>query len=274
MANCSGCGRKLSKPRQEARKRACFLCEVASRRERKRKGHDWAVESEDFTASDYWDLFRAQDGRCAVFSCRAQGKARYLAVEHDHLCEMGHDPKKWCRACVRGLVCSMHNEWIGRAGDNPDVFDSLASFLRNPPAREVLMDKMIVGTDIETIGTLGRDYRIPPKRARRMLDLARGVGPSPTAVPNGTIIIRYVRIPRTTKELYEIIESAPRIDSRLALKRLMDEYRLSERKAKSLLNTAWERGKHKATTPAGIVRIEYHGRGAGKSYVYSLEGDS
>lgn len=81
---------------------------------------------------DYEALYAAQGGRCAIHGCRAAGGTRRLAVEHDHKLEG--------RESVRGLVCAVHNEWIGRAGDDPEVFDSLAEYLRNPPARRVLTD--------------------------------------------------------------------------------------------------------------------------------------
>lgn len=271
--NCARCRKPLSKARLEKRKRKCYRCEVAVRRESKQKTHDRNIESEDFTAADYWLLYEMQGGHCAVHTCRAQGKSKYLAVEHDHKCEMGHEPSKWCRVCVRGLTCSMHNEWIGRTGDDPEIFDSLANYLRNPPARETLMGRMIVGTYDETVTALHLRYGIAPKRGRKMLDLARGVGPSPRAVPRGTITIRYIRIPRTSKALYEIIETAPRIDSALALKQLMDEYRLTERRAKSILNGVWQNGKRRVTTPEGIIRVDYHGR-AGDVYLFSIEGDN
>lgn len=272
--NCTACGRKLSKPRLEASKRKCYRCEVAAKRGSKQKAHDRLVESEDFTSVDYWLIYEKQEGHCAIYTCRATGKTKYLAVEHDHSCQMGHDPKRWCRVCVRGLTCSVHNEWIGRAGDNPEVFDSLAHYLRNPPATEVLMANMIVGSYQETIATLVRQYRIKPTRAGKMLDMARGVGPSPTAAPNGTtIIIKYIRVPRTDKELYEIIETATRIDSQLALKQLMDEYHFSTARAKTALNSAWEKGKRRISTADGTIHITYHGRGTGKSHMFSIECD-
>jgi hypothetical protein len=271
--NCSRCGRKLSKPRILANKRKCYLCEVAVRREQKQRAHDRNIESADFTSADYWLLYESQGGTCAILTCRAKGKSKHLAVEHDHSCEMGHDKNRWCRACVRGLTCSQHNEWIGRTGDNPEIFDSLADYLRNPPAREILMGRMIVGNAEETIGTLASEYNIPFKRGRRMIDLARGVGPSPTAVPGSTIVIRYIRIPRSGKQLYEIIETAPRIGKELALKKLMTEYGLSERRAKTTLVSVWDKGKRRVQTPKGIIRVDYHGR-AGEEYLFSIESDN
>lgn len=79
---------------------------------------------------DYDALLAAQGGTCAIYGCRAAGGTRRLAVEHDHKLEG--------RESVRGLMCADHNTWIGRAGDDPKVFDALATYLRFPPARRVL----------------------------------------------------------------------------------------------------------------------------------------
>jgi hypothetical protein len=72
-------------------------------------------------------LYDAQGGRCAIWGCRATGKARRLAVDHDHT-----------TGEVRGLLCSIHNRLLGQERDQPEAFDSLAEYLRNPPARRVL----------------------------------------------------------------------------------------------------------------------------------------
>lgn len=86
----------------------------------------------------YARLYEAQGGTCAIHRCRAAGGgARRLAVDHDHTCCAGPET---CGNCTRGLLCQIHNEWIGRAGDDPAVFDSIAEYLRNPPARRVLTD--------------------------------------------------------------------------------------------------------------------------------------
>lgn len=128
-----GCSNTVRKVRGKYPK-YCAAC----RTDQKRRAHDGRVESVDFTGSDYWRLYEAQDGHCAIKGCRANGRTRFLSVEHDHKCTRGHDPKVWCRYCVRGLTCGMHNGWLGKAADDPEVFDSLADYLRNPPARKVL----------------------------------------------------------------------------------------------------------------------------------------
>ena len=262
---CRRCGRKLTKKQLDARKRNCYLCQFAIRREQKTKAHDRGIESEDFTREDYWTLYHEQGGRCAIFECRATGKSKHLAVEHDHHCEMGHDPKRWCRSCVRGLVCSMHNEWIGRSGDNPKVFDSLADYLREPPARKALMNNQ---QDIgATMDMLVRKYDILAKNAVRILDLSRGVGPSPHKVTGGTVTVRYTR-ERKGPGMYEILESVEpsepggfRTTGQLALTRLTGEFGMSEAKARNALNVAWEFGDKAERLADGYVRILYHGIG-------------
>lgn len=80
---------------------------------------------------DYERQREAQGGFCAILGCKARGISRALAVEHNH--ETGE---------VRGLTCAVHNEMIGRAGDDPAVFIALALYLIDPPARKVL--RMVV----------------------------------------------------------------------------------------------------------------------------------
>lgn len=268
---CTGCGRKLSKVRLRDGKPDCYPCECRKKREAKQKGHDRRVESEDFTAADYRLLYEAQGGRCAIEYCRATGRAKHLAVEHDHKCDRGHDPRRWCRACVRGLTCGMHNEWIGRAGDNPEVFDALALYLREPPARKLLMDNVYTGNMEQTLFTLHDQFKVTWKIARKTVDLARGVGPSPLHLGDVTIITRYLREPRGAHGLFEITESAPWLDSIEALRVLRADYGLSEKMGKSLLNAAWDTGKRRKTTPKGDVRIVYRGRGVGETYMFTIE---
>jgi hypothetical protein len=84
---------------------------------------------------DYRKLYESQDGRCAIKNCRARGVRVRLAVDHDH--KLGFRNRK----AVRGLLCKRHNRMIGQAGDDPEVFDSIAAYLRHPPAWEVLKDE-------------------------------------------------------------------------------------------------------------------------------------
>lgn len=73
------------------------------------------------TPGQYDWLLSEQEGLC--YFCgfeetvihHASGKVMRLAVEHDHMCKEGHDPKKGCLACIRGLACYNCNIFIQRA---------------------------------------------------------------------------------------------------------------------------------------------------------------
>lgn len=86
------------------------------------------------TSEQYWALYEAQGGRCAICAW-ATGKTKRLAVDHDH--ELAkthdHDPDKACPACVRGLLCGPCNQMIGRLGN--ESFVRAIEYRLDPPAR-------------------------------------------------------------------------------------------------------------------------------------------
>lgn len=105
------------------------LC-VTHHRQRKKKlsARNHARRTENtfgLTVQEYQALYVAQGGRCAV--CRvATGRARRLAVDHDH--ETG---------IIRGLCCSQCNYvLLGRFG--PDAMRRALEYLENPPAVAVI----------------------------------------------------------------------------------------------------------------------------------------
>lgn len=65
------------------------------------------------TPEVYEALYRAQNGACYI--CRRPGISKQLAVDHDHSCCPG--PKS-CGRCVRGLLCSPCNRYLGYIRDN------------------------------------------------------------------------------------------------------------------------------------------------------------
>lgn len=75
---------------------------------------------------EYERLYALQGGRCAILNCRATGKSKKLAVDHDH--KTGKP---------RGLLCSNHNREIGANWDDPAVFRSIADYLESPPAQRL-----------------------------------------------------------------------------------------------------------------------------------------
>lgn len=95
---------------------------------RKAASHDRMVQKVyGLQPGEYELLYLGQGGRCAIVGCRATGKVKRLAVDHDH--QTGE---------VRGLLCGPHNQVIGYNRDNPEAFRSLADYLESPPARSIL----------------------------------------------------------------------------------------------------------------------------------------
>jgi hypothetical protein len=88
----------------------------------------------------YEALRAVQGGLCAGCGPRSgrNGSTKRLAVDHDHRCAAGHDPKRGCPQCVRGLLCSTCNQVIGAFRDDPLTLLRLANYLLNPPGRGVL----------------------------------------------------------------------------------------------------------------------------------------
>lgn len=79
---------------------------------------------------EYDKLFRFQDGRCAI--CRKKPAGRRLAVDHDHAIER----TEGVRRSIRGLLCTMCNDYLGHIGDDPTVGNRLTGYLTSAPAKE------------------------------------------------------------------------------------------------------------------------------------------
>lgn len=95
--------------------------------------HAWRVKTfYGITVEDYWAIYNFQGGRCAI-CVKATGRTKRLAVDHFHGCTAGHDPKKGCQLCVRGLLCSRCNRYLGLLMDDPAAFRRAARYLEEPP---------------------------------------------------------------------------------------------------------------------------------------------
>jgi hypothetical protein len=131
---CKRCKHPLSDARVKANKRTCTPCERLIKQEQSAAAHEKRVcEQYGLRPGEYDKLYKAQNGHCAIKGCKARGVYIRLAVEHNH--KLG-----FTRVAIRGLVCKSHNKWIAWAGDDPEVFDSIAGYLRDPPAQHVLND--------------------------------------------------------------------------------------------------------------------------------------
>jgi hypothetical protein len=93
------------------------------------------------TPEQYAAIYIAQGGVCYVCR-RATGESKRLAVEHDHYLARFHDHPvdEGCPKCIRGLACGPCNrDVLGRLGGQPETYERIATALRNPPARKVLL---------------------------------------------------------------------------------------------------------------------------------------
>lgn len=138
---CSDCPRKKG-PNQRDLKR-CATCQRAANRRAKDSRHGSHIRATyGIDAETYAALLAFQSGRCAICS-RATGRTKRLAVDHDHRCDAGHDPKVGCPVCVRGLLCSICNEYLGRIRDDPEVGGRLQRYLLAPPFRALAMSRLL-----------------------------------------------------------------------------------------------------------------------------------
>ncbi len=63
-------------------------------------------------------------------------------MDHDHAKQAAGVP---VRECVRGILCSTCNRYLGHIGDDPAVGIRLAMYLIDPPAPKVLRDLAVGG---------------------------------------------------------------------------------------------------------------------------------
>lgn len=105
---------------------------LAARREAKWERHIW--ETYRLTAEDYWRIYEAQGGCCALCR-RGKGLRKRLSVDHDHAC---CKTTPTCGRCTRGLLDTACNKLLGHFRDSADTFYRAADYLQNPPAREIL----------------------------------------------------------------------------------------------------------------------------------------
>lgn len=132
-----GIKRSRSAPYGGPRTPRCATHWKALVRQRKSNAHSRRIEKGfGITSDQYWKIYEAQGGTCAICQ-RATGKAKRLAVDHEHHregCE--HPPEQGCPKCVRALLCSPCNVAIGRLGIA--ALYRAIEVLVNPPARKVL----------------------------------------------------------------------------------------------------------------------------------------
>lgn len=70
------------------------------------------------TLDDYEKMLKDQGGVCVI--CRRYPEERDLCVDHDH-----------ATGLVRGLLCDLCNRMLGQSGDNAELLEAGAKYLRS-----------------------------------------------------------------------------------------------------------------------------------------------
>lgn len=97
----------------------------------KERAHEKHVQrTYNLNEGDYARLYESQQGLCAICGPTTghSGKSRRLVVDHDH--KTGE---------VRGLLCQICNDILGRWRDDSSCFTRGLEYLNTPPSREVLV---------------------------------------------------------------------------------------------------------------------------------------
>lgn len=83
------------------------------------------------TQEDWWELWRAQGGCCAICG----SKTKRLQVDHTHKADHRVLKRAWSRkGAIRGLVCFHCNTALQRFNDNPWLMRQAAGYIDAPPA--------------------------------------------------------------------------------------------------------------------------------------------
>lgn len=135
---CKGCGsgtRKLTAPGPR-----CATCHrdrrTASQLARRLSyvARQYGLTPEQYQA--LVDHCRKNDKGQAL--CMMCNRVRARAVDHDHSCCSG---KTSCGKCVRGLLCTRCNVFLGHSRDDVAVAHNMVDYLTNPPALTILKEK-------------------------------------------------------------------------------------------------------------------------------------
>lgn len=63
------------------------------------------------------------------YICPLCDRNQARCVDHDHSCVNGCSGKTSCGSCVRGLICSPCNKFLGHLRDDPSAFDRFKQYL-------------------------------------------------------------------------------------------------------------------------------------------------
>lgn len=86
------------------------------------------------TATQYREMLQSQGGGCAICG-QAHPDGRVLVVDHDHSC---CPTQRACGNCVRGLLCTVCNMYLGGLGEDIDRLASMIAYLKAARVRAAM----------------------------------------------------------------------------------------------------------------------------------------
>lgn len=100
-------------------------CKTCRKVEARRRAKINPGRKHGLTAGQYWAMFEAQGGVCAICRKPQEGRAS-LPVDHDHAC---CDRPFSCGRCVRALLCHRCNAGLGHFNDDPELLRVAIGYL-------------------------------------------------------------------------------------------------------------------------------------------------
>lgn len=98
----------------------CDACQIVYQHKRTVKKHGISYET-------YLEMYEKQEGKCKICKEEEKSYRSRLSIDHDHSCCPGYNS---CGKCVRGLLCSNCNMFLGSAKDNIEVLKTAIEYLQ------------------------------------------------------------------------------------------------------------------------------------------------
>lgn len=113
--------------RDKDRYRPPSLAPSAQREYRRGRGRWIKIKTQYNLTQEQYEKIAADQGGCCRGCERELAELNRVCIDHDRSCCFEN---KSCGSCVRGLLCHNCNVTLGLAGDNVEVLERLAGYLR------------------------------------------------------------------------------------------------------------------------------------------------
>jgi hypothetical protein len=89
--------------------------------------HRRTVKKHGITYEQYLEMFNQQGGKCKICNFEEMSHKSRLSIDHDHSCCPGYNS---CGKCIRGLLCSNCNMFLGNAKDDIKILQAAIDYLK------------------------------------------------------------------------------------------------------------------------------------------------